>query len=360
LPPDSPGERLGVEPAPVEVVDASHVPAAHVTPAGHLVITAQAHAEGPEKDGLDSAARARLLGAMARGEGHAVLHLGLVHVDSVLGPSLSMVRDLGKRFVTRLCADPDVDDKRERAVPGASDDDLAAVLDALPPMLGAEYVTTGVLRAWWDAAAAAFGDEMRSSHGSVQEWLRSYGSAWNVVGKVCFHLAENPGDAELPFAFLATYATRTTARGKVAHVPLSRALADSSARADKASLLSLLVPVQRAAEHSALVKQLLDDGDLYHPMAWSPAEAHRFLREMLEAAGVIVRVPDWWRARRPPRPEVQVTVGGNTASHRTGFGARWPLAATAPDAAPCHRARRATALVVCLNHSSHGVYPLQL
>src|SRR5208283_3890839 len=140
---------------------------------------------------------------------------------------------------------------------------------------------------------------------------RIRGAAWNVVGRVCFHLAENRADPDLPFAFIATYGTRATGRGKVAHAPLSRALAESSARGDKASMLSLLVPVQRAAENSPLVKELLDGGDLYHPLAWTPAEAYRFLREIpkLEAAGVIVRMPDWWRARRPLRPEVQVTVG---------------------------------------------------
>src|SRR2546422_1561278 len=46
-------------------------------------------------------------------------------------------------------------------------------------------------------------------------------------------------------------------------------------------------------------------------MAWTPAEAHRFLRAIpaFEAAGLVVRVPDWWRPRRPPRPEVTVRVG---------------------------------------------------
>src|SRR2546426_11895330 len=46
-------------------------------------------------------------------------------------------------------------------------------------------------------------------------------------------------------------------------------------------------------------------------MAWTPAEAHRFLHAIpaFEAAGLIVRVPDWWRRRRPPRPEVAVRVG---------------------------------------------------
>jgi non-specific serine/threonine protein kinase len=298
----------------LEAVDNLSPLAAHVTPAGHLVIAAEAGA-----DGLEPSARTRVLAATARGTGFVVLHLGLAHVDSALPPSLALVRDVGKRFATRLCAEPDLEDKRERAAPAASDADLADLLRAVPPMLGAEYIDADVLRSWWDATAVAFREELRgflaadqARGGTVQAWLRSYGSAWNAVGKVCFHLAENPADPELPFAFLATYATRATAKGKVAHAPLSRALAESSARSDTASLLSLLVPVQRAAEGRALVKELLDTGDLYHPMAWSPAEAYRFLREIpaLEAAGVTVRVPDWWRTRRPPRPEVQVTVGG--------------------------------------------------
>jgi non-specific serine/threonine protein kinase len=301
----------------LDALDPNRPLAALVTPAGHIVL-----ATSDDPDGLEPAARARLLAAMSRGSGHAVLDLGLAHVDTALCPSLALIRDLGKRFATRLCAEPELE--RERKAPAASDDDLAELLQGVPPMLGAEHVTIEVLRAWWDDAGAAFVEALRASGGTVQEWLRSYGSAWNVVGKVCFHLAENRADPELPFAFLATYATRATSRGKVAHAPLSRALAESSARGDTASLLSLLLPVQRAAEHSAFIKQLLDDGELYQPMAWSPGEAHRFLREIptLEAAGVVVRVPDWWRARKPPRPEVQVTVGGKAPGAATlGAGA---------------------------------------
>src|SRR5256886_7473930 len=46
-------------------------------------------------------------------------------------------------------------------------------------------------------------------------------------------------------------------------------------------------------------------------MAGPPAEAHRSRRAIpaVEAAGLVVRVPDWWRPRRPPRPEVTVRVG---------------------------------------------------
>ena len=51
-------------------------------------------------------------------------------------------------------------------------------------------------------------------------------------------------------------------------------------------------------------------------LAWTPREAYRFLRDIpaLEEAGLIVRVPDWWKPSRPPRPVVSVKVGDKVKS----------------------------------------------
>ena len=60
------------------------------------------------------------------------------------------------------------------------------------------------------------------------------------------------------------------------------------------------------------MRELVDSGDVYEPGSrLTPDEAYRFLHDipLLEESGVVVRVPDWWTARRPPRPQVQVTVG---------------------------------------------------
>jgi non-specific serine/threonine protein kinase len=97
----------------------------------------------------------------------------------------------------------------------------------------------------------------------------------------------------------------------VQHRPLARALADSSRRGDRQALLHLLVPLQQAAAESPWLAELVNSGAVYEAMAWTPAEAHRFLRAIpaFEAAGLVVRVPDWWRRRRAPRPEVTVRVG---------------------------------------------------
>ena len=78
---------------------------------------------------------------------------------------------------------------------------------------------------------------------------------------------------------------------------------------NKQSLIRLLSPVQRTSESSALIRELVESGDLYHPLAWTPAEAYEFLKEtpLYEQCGVIVRLPNWWKQRT--RPQVNVTIG---------------------------------------------------
>jgi non-specific serine/threonine protein kinase len=206
---------------------------------------------------------------------------------------------------------PEVEERRERVEVECPDDECRRLANAVPPMPGADHVDVDWIAARWREINRAFSDEIRRHRGTVADWLHDRHPSWHVVGKVCLHLAENRGDDQHPFAFLATYAVRTGAGGKVQHRPLARALEDSSAHGDRRALLHLLEPLSRAAGQSEWLSALIDSGEIYQPLAWTPADAHRFLRAIpaFEAAGLIVRVPDWWRARRPPRPEVTVRIG---------------------------------------------------
>jgi len=65
---------------------------------------------------------------------------------------------------------------------------------------------------------------------------------------VHFNLAENRGDDEAPFAFLATYTTRLTARATAQHVPLGQALREYAGARARSQLAQLLAPVRRAAD----------------------------------------------------------------------------------------------------------------
>jgi non-specific serine/threonine protein kinase len=286
-----------------------------ILPSGALLVDTAPGDDGAS-DGLSAAARARIARAFARGPGHALLDLGATELDAPLAPPLAFLRDVGRAFVARLCALPDLEERRERAEVDCPPDERERLTGAVPPMDGGEYVDADWIAARWAEINRAFAEEIRTHRGSVAEWLRAHHPSWHAVGKVCLHLAENRGDEEHPFAFLATYAVRAGAGGKVQHRPLAGALEESSARGDRQALLHLLVPLQRAAEQTPWLAELIDTGEIYQATAWTPAEAHRFLRAIpaFEAAGLVVRVPDWWRPRRPPRPEVTVRVGDKKPS----------------------------------------------
>src|SRR4029434_114952 len=121
-----------------------------------------------------------------------------------------------------------------------------------------------------------------------------------------FNVAENRKDAEAPFAFLATYTTRLSKQAKAQHLPLGQTLREYAGAANKDRLLSLLLPVQRASETCPWLKAMVDGGEIFHPLRWTPAEALQLLHDVpqLEAAGVVVRMPAAWRGNRPARPRV--------------------------------------------------------
>src|SRR6202011_3757 len=125
-------------------------------------------------------------------------------------------------------------------------------------------------------------------------------------------VAENRKDPDAPFAFLATYTTRLSAHAKAQHLPLGQALREYAGAANKDRLLSLLLPVQRASELCPWLKSMVDAGEIFHPLRWTPGDAMQLLRDVpqLESAGVVVRMPAAWRASRPPRPQVTAKVGG--------------------------------------------------
>jgi non-specific serine/threonine protein kinase len=183
-------------------------------------------------------------------------------------------------------------------------------------MIGAEYLTADVLANLWRDMDAAFDTELTEARLSAQEYLKSCHPAWNLVGRVHFNLAENRKDEDAPFAFLATYTTRLSAAATAQHLPLGKALQEYSGARNRERLLSLLMPVQRAAEHCPWLKAMVDTGEIFHPLRWSPQQAVQFLKDVpaLESAGVVVRMPASWRMNRPARPQVKATVGGTTPS----------------------------------------------
>ncbi len=282
-----------------------------ITPHGHLRL-----APMPDAPALAETTQLRLAQAFARGAGHGLLQLGAGETGVVLPPALAWWREFASGYMAALCALPET----ENGKPGRIDTPVRNKLETLiadaPPMDGAEYLTVTVLRNLWAALDAALHEDLAAAACPLKEFLHRRCPAWNLVGRVHFNLAENRADDEAPFAFLATYTTRLSAHGKAQHLPLAQALREYAGAKNKAQLLALLSPVQRAAEQSPWVKTLVDAGDIYHPLRWTAGEALRLLNDVprIEAAGVVVRVPGAWRTGRPSRPVVQATVGAKPPS----------------------------------------------
>jgi len=275
-----------------------------LTPSGHLALDRPA--DGPTPRSLSAVLAA--FEADWRG-GLFALAAGKTAVDG--SATLRYWQAFGQRYLTSLCHLPESTGSPRIDPPAATE--LDGLVQTAPPMVGGEYLSRDALSGIWQAlhdwTAAAI-----EAAGGLRAFLAEHAPQWHQVGRVCFHLAENKRDRERPFAFLATFATGFGAGGRLKHLPLRRALEQYAGAANKPALIKLLTPVDEAAKACEWVKQLVDSGQVYQPLAWSAQQAYTFLQSVpaLEEAGLAVRVPDWWKKR--PRPRVAVTIGESKPS----------------------------------------------
>ena len=285
-------------------------PTLSMNPAGHLVL----HTDDDDHCSFSEDVAKRIRKAFAHHSAAGLLHLGTVELETPLPPLFSFWRDFARNYLTGLCQAAGLDDAVLPAVPCASREELERIVDACPPMQGFEYLNPDTLAGLWTALDQYTQSEIRQNTGDVQAFLKKRNPLWNMVGKVIFHLAENRRDEARPFAFLVTYTTRLSGMAKPQHLPLGKALTEFSGAKDRQGLLALLTPLRRAADNSELIRNLVESGEIFHPVAWTSRETHRFLKDIpsFESSGVLVRIPDWWRTRggRPARPQVSVSLGG--------------------------------------------------
>jgi superfamily II DNA or RNA helicase len=269
---------------------------------------------------MDEAQAARLHAAFAAGSGPGLLRLGAVAVGQALPPAFGWWRRFAARYVAGLClggaAAGDAAVAELATVPAPTAGELATLALTAPMMPGAEYLTPDVLAALWAEIGAAAKAAYAASGADVQGFLKSLDPVWNLVGRVHFNLAENRRDPDAPFAFMATYTTQLSAQGRAQHLPLGRALQEYGGAANRNRLLALLLPVQRAAQTCAWLRPMVDGGEIFQPLRWTPAETARLLASAadLEAAGVVLRMPANWHANRPARALVSATVGARKPS----------------------------------------------
>jgi len=282
-----------------------------LTPAGRLVAV-----ETPvgKRDVSTESLELGFHKAFAIDTSEGLLWLATFRQNALFPPSLNFWCRFAERYLTELCHTPESSGNLKQSLPSPQDE-LVHLSDAAPPMHGAEYLRPELLERLWIALDEYARKQALACPGGLTEWLKQRSPLWHRVGRVCFHLAENKRDAEFPFAFLATYSPRLIDGRRVQYQPLGRALQEYAGAKNKKMLVNLLTPIQRASEKCSWVSQMVDSGEVFHPLAWKPQDAHQFLRDVpvMEESGLLVRVPDWW-TKSPARIRVGVSIGSKSHS----------------------------------------------
>jgi len=244
----------------------------------------------------------------AESEPGALITLGGRPADGTADASTLFWKIIADHLIRSLCQLPDGSDALNE-LPPPDPAQLATWTLNAPPMPGAEYLSPAILLALWQRLA----DWTRaavSREKSIAAFLAKHAPGWSRVGRVTLHLAEQKTDPDFPFAFMASYASGLSQSGRLTQVPLGKALNEYSGAKNKAALLKLLTPLHAAGKASPLMTSLVETGDVFHPLAWTPPEAYEFLRQIpiYEDAGLLVRLPNWWQ-KRGKRPQVAATIG---------------------------------------------------
>ncbi|MFM7803448.1 MAG: SNF2 helicase-associated domain-containing protein, partial [Verrucomicrobiota bacterium] len=253
-----------------------------------------------------------LVTAFSKGSAHGLLAIASVRDTSNRDAVWMYWRGFADACLMALARSPDVSDPGRLPPVEASTPWLTEQALRAPAMAGGEYLSVDLLSILWRQLETLARSEAAEA-GSLREWLRRINPALQLLGRVTFHLAENKRSEGTPFAFMATFTHRISSSDRTVHLPLGRALQEFAGAGSVGALQSLLEPVRKASESSGWARRQLESRALFQPQAWTPVQAHAFLREVpvFEQSGIIVRIPDWWKQRNGARPRVTVQVGNS-------------------------------------------------
>ena len=150
-------------------------------------------------------ARPRLERAFAASAGRGMLDLLSHGLPEGAAPVLVWLRERARECMAEYL-------RRLRrgespALPTLTPARAAELLVGMPPVAG-EAVSAADLVDWFASLEPALAWLAGRDCCTPEQWLCRLGEGWQQLGVLCFHLAENAGEAAdtAPFAFLATFA----------------------------------------------------------------------------------------------------------------------------------------------------------
>ena len=225
----------------------------------------------------------------------ALFLLGFEEKPGLPSPSFQWLHLLSSRFVGELTQIPGIEMSREQTVVEPSEETVRKLIYSVPFALGSENVGKDWILGIFRRLNDVFCRKISDYDGTVAIFLTELSQRIRVPERIFFHLVENK-ETDYPFAFLATYATKGE-DGHVRHMPLSYALVEYKNQREK--LITLLSCLNRAADVSPMISIFMESGELFHPLRLTSEEAYEFLQAVpaIEEAGILCRVPNWWKQR---------------------------------------------------------------
>ena len=245
--------------------------------------------------------------AFDRNRYDALFALGFEEKPQMASATFHWLYLLSTEFLQALTNQPGLELTRDQTQVTLSPDQCRKLLYSLPFGLGTEYVNEAWIEKIFSCLTRVFDESIACFDGPVSTFLTEKGHALRVPERVFFHLVENRKEAEAPFAFLATYATKLP-DGTVRHMPLSYALVEYKGQRDR--ILSLLSCLDQAGEICPLIGQFIETGELFHPLKLSADEAYTILKcvHEIEQTGILCRVPAWWK-KQASTVQLEISLG---------------------------------------------------
>lgn len=242
----------------------------------------------------------------------ALYRLGFVEKPKEFNATGQYLYRVSDTFLRVLTGQSDIEVAREDALIFPDEDIVDRLLDSVPFTLGSEHVSRPWIEHIFAALNHIFSEEIRDYQGTVAMYLAEKSQHLKVPERIFFHLVESKNE-KYPFAFLATYATKD-AKGKVRHVPLQYALTEY--KKDRNKLMELLSCLNRVSEVSEMIGEFVEKGEMFHPLRLTAEEAYRILKDIpvIEEAGIICRIPNWWR-----KNAYSVSVSLNLGEEKPAF-----------------------------------------
>lgn len=239
----------------------------------------------------------------------ALYHLGFSGKADWFSPALEYLYRISLSVIREISRQPDIEYSREITWETLSirTDEVYELIEGVPFVIGREHIGATWVSCVWNRLLLVFCNEIKEYDGTVARYFEEKNSDINVSGRVFFHLVENK-DQGYPFAFMATYSTKPAKSKRALHTPLKNSLVEY--KDNEKLLISLLSTVVKAADKSSLISKLMESGELFSPLKFTTEEAYTFLREipLYEDAGIMCRVPDWWRKKRNSF-QISVAIG---------------------------------------------------